>query len=196
MTDTTTGPSDTDEPVHEFFSLSYSNYFVTHRTLAQSMPLGWQRRWVACMEELDAAFEHIETAPMYQVQAAREVEYGDLSEAEMLLLDVSLPDAAEYEGDEPPDVYYDRDGNEHQPHERALIPVGDPVPHYNRGRTHIAPKLPVVTDAEPEHIRSTEHADGLKWAACNCGWKSDIGRGTYEEVAFDWENAHIEDVTL
>ncbi|NJA56694.1 hypothetical protein [Streptomyces sp. NEAU-H3] len=91
-----------DGPVHEWFSLSYSNYLVLHRTLMQSMPLAWQERMIACLDELNAAFEHVPQAKAYKVEAA--VEEEDFSVEEV-----------------------------------TLVPVPDPVPHYNRGRTYIQP---------------------------------------------------------
>lgn len=137
---TTTHPPDDrlDGPVHTWFGLSYSNYQVLPRTLMQSMPVQWQERMVACLEELHAAFAHIEQPDTYQVQPARECEYGDLSEADMKHLKVT----ADWDQDEPwPDRYYDADGNERGPDDRLLVPSGDdPIPHYNRGRTYIEPR--------------------------------------------------------
>lgn len=44
-----------DGAVHEFFGLTYSNALVLHRSILQSMPLDWQERFVAVMNELDNA---------------------------------------------------------------------------------------------------------------------------------------------
>lgn len=41
-----------DEPVHSAFGLTYANYFVVPRLVLQSMPAGWQRRFVAMIKEL------------------------------------------------------------------------------------------------------------------------------------------------
>jgi len=46
------------EPIHNWFGLTYSNYLVLPRTALQSMPREWQRRFVDCLEELDAALGH------------------------------------------------------------------------------------------------------------------------------------------
>jgi hypothetical protein len=46
--------SDSSEPVHSWFELSYSNYLCLPRSVLQSMPEEWQRRFVACLEEMDA----------------------------------------------------------------------------------------------------------------------------------------------
>lgn len=40
-----------ESPVHGFFGLSRSNYFVAPRTALEAMPLEWQERFVALMEE-------------------------------------------------------------------------------------------------------------------------------------------------
>jgi hypothetical protein len=42
-----------NEPVHRWFELSYSQYLTIPRTALQSMPVGWQQRFVRCLEELD-----------------------------------------------------------------------------------------------------------------------------------------------
>lgn len=37
--------------VHELFGLTYANYLVLPRSLLQSMPDEWQRRFAACVDE-------------------------------------------------------------------------------------------------------------------------------------------------
>lgn len=51
------------------FGLSYSNYLVLNRSLLQSMPVKWQKHFVACLEEFEAATWNTDTAPSFQVQA-------------------------------------------------------------------------------------------------------------------------------
>lgn len=51
------------------FGLTYANYLVLHRSLLQSMPLSWQHRFTALMDELDAAFLHVETPRYFTVNA-------------------------------------------------------------------------------------------------------------------------------
>lgn len=41
-----------DEPIHEWFELSYSSYLVLPRSILQSAPVEWQRRFVECLCEL------------------------------------------------------------------------------------------------------------------------------------------------
>ena len=41
-----------EEPIHHLFALSYASYKVLPRSVLQSMPLEWQQRFVACLEEL------------------------------------------------------------------------------------------------------------------------------------------------
>lgn len=43
----------TDGPVHLWFSLSYCSYAVQPRSVLQSMPVGWQERFVALMNEAE-----------------------------------------------------------------------------------------------------------------------------------------------
>ena len=145
----------TDGPIHEWFSLSYSNYLVLPRTLLQSMPIEWQERMVACLTELQDAFEHLPQPEAYRVEAAtehivHEMGFDLLEEAgieehwydEAIPEDLSPFDLAEWkaEHEKPEPTYFDRDGNEVDPHSRVLLPAVDPVPHYNRGRTYIEPR--------------------------------------------------------
>lgn len=136
----------TDGPIHHHFGLSYNNYLVLPRTLLQSMPLDWQERAVALLDELAAAFSHIEQPYCYKVTAAREVEYGDLTAAQMEQLGITSDDIGDTEEDEGA-FYYDRCGDQHYRDERVLLPVEDPVPHYNRGRTFIEPAEVVTSRA-------------------------------------------------
>ena len=48
------------EPIHGWFQLSYSHYLVLPRSALQSMPVEWQRRLVACLEEMHSALGDLE----------------------------------------------------------------------------------------------------------------------------------------
>lgn len=156
MTDTVkTHP--TDGPVHLWFSLSYCNYLVLPRTLMQSMPIEWQERMTACLDEMYDAFQHVPQAEAYKVEAATEHEVSDLTDAQRKQLGIT---ADWYRGEIPPDglgeqalaewqnehedpegpVYHDAVGTELDPHQLVVVPTSDPVPHYNRGRTYIEPR--------------------------------------------------------
>lgn len=144
----------TDGPIHEWFSLSYCNYQVLPRTLMQSMPIEWQDRMVACLDELVAAYAHIPQAEAYEVHAAtehivNEMGFDLLEEAgieedwygEPVPEDLSPFDLSDWRAEhERAEPTYSRDGVELDPHERILLPADDPVPHYNRGRTYIPPQ--------------------------------------------------------
>ena len=45
------------EPIHSWFSLSYANYLVLHRSLLQEMPAAWQRKMVALLDEFWNEFD-------------------------------------------------------------------------------------------------------------------------------------------
>lgn len=45
------------EAIHNYFGLSYAQYLTLPRTALQSMPEEWQARFVACLHELDEAFD-------------------------------------------------------------------------------------------------------------------------------------------
>lgn len=144
------------DPVHKHFGLSYANYLVMPRTLLQSMPQKWQTKFVALLREFDDAFQHVPQAEAYRVEAATEHIVNEMTSSELdeagitedeydepVPEDLSPFDLAEWREEhaksEP--TYYDRDGREMDAHERVQIPTADPVPHYNRGRTRVEPRL-------------------------------------------------------
>ena len=45
------------ESIHRWFSLSYANYLVLHRSLLQEMPVAWQRKMVALLNEFWDEFD-------------------------------------------------------------------------------------------------------------------------------------------
>jgi hypothetical protein len=62
--------ADDNEPIHMWFNLSYSNYLCLPRSVLQSTPVEWQRRFVQCLEELSEMIEGLEDFPSsYKVQA-------------------------------------------------------------------------------------------------------------------------------
>jgi hypothetical protein len=131
--------------VHAWFGLSYSNYLVLPRTLLQTMPEEWQRDFVAKLAELEGAFSHVEQADCYKVTPAVEREVGDLTDEELKQIGYSRSDDCDCVAPPcPHDVtYYDDKGNEMEAWMRVMWPLDrDPVPHYNRGRTHVPP-MPV-----------------------------------------------------
>ncbi|MFD4572070.1 hypothetical protein ACFWNK_01935 [Streptomyces sp. NPDC058417] len=152
-------------PVHDWFSLSYSNYVVANRALMQCMPLDWQHRMVACLEQLRTAFEDVPQAEGFRVEAATAHEVSDLTEEQRKQLGITED---WYRGETPPEgldaealceweaqhedpegpAYHDRDGNELDGHQRVLLPAVDPVPHY-RHAPYIAPKTTAAVPPLP-----------------------------------------------
>ncbi|MEV6234930.1 hypothetical protein AB0L88_44395 [Saccharopolyspora shandongensis] len=115
----------TSGPVHTRFSLSYANYLVLHRTLMQSMPVEWQRRMVRCLEELDAAFGHVERPGSFDVTAGEERYLDELTPDEAAQVGYTI-EVGEHET-----RYYDRQGwDVTDDCVRVLVPASDPVPYY------------------------------------------------------------------
>ena len=144
------------EAIHKYFGLSYAYYFVPPRTLLQNMPEEWQAKFVGLLREMDDAFEHVPQAEAYDVTAGTEVIVNEmgfdlLEEAgitedcydEPVPEDLSPFDLAEWkaEHEKAAPTYRAADGREMDPNERVFLPQEDPVPHYNRGRTRIQPRL-------------------------------------------------------
>lgn len=116
----------TNGPVHGWFELTYSSYQVLPRVLMQSMPLDWQRRMVACLEEMRAAFEHVEKPDSYKVEPVEWVAPSDLTDAQLRLAGVTRDNE-----DDDRVVYHDRDGNELDEHRECVaLPVVDTLPGY------------------------------------------------------------------
>lgn len=131
---------DTPRSVHEYFELSYASYLVKHRTLLQSMPADWQERFVALLEEFDAAFAHVEQADGYKVTAGQWAYIYECEPDALKAARISGPHNGGDDGDE--GTYADAEGNELTENDYAFIPGREPVPHYQRGRAYVAPRLP------------------------------------------------------
>jgi|SRR5580704_3077701 hypothetical protein len=135
----------TDGPVHLWFSLSYANFLVWHRSHMQSMPLEWQQRFVDLAEELDAAYRDQPAAPGFDVTPVEWTAVSELTDDQMRQLGVTTGDDEDGEWDGVSDrewrerVYYLKGGQEVQGYHEVAIPAADPVPHYNRGRTYLTP---------------------------------------------------------
>lgn len=59
--------SEDPEPVHAWFGLTYSAYFVLPRSALQSMPKEWQSRFIRMIKEVDDAFGHLASGQPYRV---------------------------------------------------------------------------------------------------------------------------------
>lgn len=49
--------SETDEPIHLWFELSYAQYLTIPRSIMEAMPIEWQRKMAALLDELDEAYK-------------------------------------------------------------------------------------------------------------------------------------------
>jgi hypothetical protein len=121
-----------DGPVHSFFGLTYSSYQVVPRVLAQSMPHGWQARFVTLMEEMQQAFGHLGDIG-YDVTPAEDVYANELTEEQMKLTGIT----SEWSDEQDREIYWDRNFNEIEGYTHVMVPVPDPLPPYNRGRTRV-----------------------------------------------------------
>lgn len=155
---TTPEPQTETDAIHTHFGLSYCNHLVLPRTFLQSMPDQWQTQFVALLDQLETAFQHVPQADRYRVEAATEHIVGEMTEAQLAeagieadwyggetppkeLTEAELAEwRAQHEQDRP-EYYRIGDGEEVDPNTRVLLPAPDPVPHYNRGRTHIQPAI-------------------------------------------------------
>lgn len=122
------------EAIHTWFNLTYSNYLVLPRSVLQSMPDEWQKRFVLCLREAEEAFGHLDW-PVYDVRAL------------VRGCDMTYPSCEECEGEGKDEkgeecVCCGGSGSE-EPRYETPENVGfraDPIPHYNRGRTRLEPR--------------------------------------------------------
>ena len=62
-----------EEPIHQYFGLSYANYLVLPRSVLQSMPTEWQEKFVNLLEEIPKIIiEDFEPSGGYRVLALNE----------------------------------------------------------------------------------------------------------------------------
>ena len=57
-----------EDPVHDWFELSYAQYLTIPRSVLQSMPVEWQKKFVDCLNELDATIDWRPEAGSYWVK--------------------------------------------------------------------------------------------------------------------------------
>lgn len=125
----------TTGPIHTWFGLTYSNHQVLPRTLMQSMPVEWQTRMVACMEELRAAFEHVDQPDGYEVTPGEWTYVNECSDDQLRRAGVTL--AQDFEFDDEGEVVSERQwlwrGDDLHDGDYVFVPGDDPIPHYRRG---------------------------------------------------------------
>lgn len=61
-----------DDLVHLWFELTYSSYLVLHRSIMCAMPLEWQEKMVALLEEMDGIIDSSQLISKFTVQARDE----------------------------------------------------------------------------------------------------------------------------
>lgn len=57
-----------EEIIHGWFGLSYASYLVLPRSILQSAPVEWQKKFVDCLEELGEMFGCVPKDGTYEVQ--------------------------------------------------------------------------------------------------------------------------------
>lgn len=60
------------EPVHAWFELTYSSYFVMQRSVLQSMPVNWQRQFVALVQQIPTALQVDDVPSEFMVKARKD----------------------------------------------------------------------------------------------------------------------------
>jgi len=143
----------TGHDVSTWFSLTYSNYLVIPRVLLEHMPTWWQLDVVHRLEQLYAAYSHMDH-PDFQVNTCKWVAVDELTAEEAKAAGVTStldsvriprppenPTQEEFDAHEKAWVqaheneqHHDADGNELDRHQRVAVRVPNPYPHYRHGR--------------------------------------------------------------
>lgn len=63
-----------EEPIHEWFGLSYSNYLVLPRSILQSMPIDWQKKFIEITDELFDKCNKLKSMPDYVVLTTSDID--------------------------------------------------------------------------------------------------------------------------
>ncbi|MFI8872419.1 hypothetical protein [Streptomyces sp. NPDC055243] len=121
----------TDGPIHAYFELTYADHLVKNRTLLQSMPTEWQERFVALLEQLDAAFEHVTKPEGYRVTAGHWMQIEDMTESELYAAGIELSGEEPDDGPNEDTLYHRAsDGAELEGRDYGFVPGVNPIPHY------------------------------------------------------------------
>jgi hypothetical protein len=59
---------DDSQPIHDWFELSYAQYLTVPRLVMQSMPIEWQKKMAALLQEMDDTFDWRPKGGRYWVQ--------------------------------------------------------------------------------------------------------------------------------
>jgi hypothetical protein len=141
------------EPIHTWFSLSYSSHLVIDPVRYERLPLRLQAELATMLDQLQRSFPDVNPRgdEMLAV-AAYESEYGELSADEMYQADVSSnedsrhdecdhqDEAEEFDCDTEPH-YYDWRGDEHDHLERVQVPTETEGQARAAGRTVVSRTL-------------------------------------------------------
>jgi len=57
-----------ESPIHAWFGLTYAQYITVPRSVLQSMPVDWQRKFVALLEQMDELYDWIPNQGRYWVR--------------------------------------------------------------------------------------------------------------------------------
>lgn len=58
-----------EEPIHSYFGLSYASYLVIPRSVLQTMPTNWQKKFCELLNQIpEVISEHWEPEGFYHVQ--------------------------------------------------------------------------------------------------------------------------------
>lgn len=98
------------------------------------MPDQWQTRFVALLNEMDGAFQHLPQAEAYDVTPGKWRAACDMTGDEMHSVNIRRSELV----DGTPYLIRD-DWHDQDPNERFFLEEEDPVAHYNRGRTRVEP---------------------------------------------------------
>jgi hypothetical protein len=134
------GPPASSVPLADYLAGAHpgvdQGYVVLPRSLAESMPLPWQRQMTSLLAEFHQAYGHLKW-PVYRVVPSRRERLVDLDEDQLAELGLIMEIDADGEV-----VYRDRAGRLVRDPEgtEVLVSCLDPIPDQPRG--HVPPAAP------------------------------------------------------
>ncbi len=170
------------EPIHTWFSLSYSSHLVLDPARTGHLPQGWQDDMNAMLDQLERSFPDVNRhGDEVLAVAAEESEYGELTTQQMRLLEISSNEDSRHEDCDHQDEdevfdcdtelhYYDWRGDEHDYYERVQVPVEDEAKARAAGRRVVSRTLlqSMPTGWQARFVALLEQADDLDVESPEC----------------------------
>lgn len=170
------------EPIHIWFSLSYSSHLVLDPVRTAGLPQIWQDEMAAMLDLLDHSFPDVNRhGDEVLAIAAVDSEYGELSAEQMRLLDVSSNEDSRHEDCDHQDedevfdcdtelYFYDWRGDSRGHRERVQVPTETEAEARAAGRRVVSRTMlqSMPADWQTRFVELLEQADDVDVESPEC----------------------------